>query len=636
MCCGFVGDVIGGVVDAIGSVASFVIDNALPIIETVAFDYFIAPGFGDVISSALDISSSIAGNIATGIGHAAISALNGGSLSSIAAAGLAPLIASPDIQQKVFGGSITGPGGVINSAVSSVISDPTMAKVISGAVGQAGAAGVVAAVTGGDIMKAASMAGLSSVVAQSIGQTWNTVKANVPAMDQLSTSFSNLADQIKPGLPVFTSINDMQTKLEAQAQSYNDMLAKYQDGVTIYQGELANYNNYKANSDVTNANNIAKDLNNNIIPKLNDFTTQVQDAYKSYQASQTSFTDYLTANKATIDQYTPMIQQLNSYQSQYDVMANQIQAQYSQYQLTDAIKNGDYTAAAKYQSQFENYNNQIAKVDQSAVVGHTLTNDQIKLLDQINATTDPTAQAKLIAQANSNAGFQSIKNSTPDTTVPGPTGSVTQPPASTPIAPTSMGAAVTPTSGTSYDTLPKLPANGVPSTDTTSTTPSTTPTPTPPTSNAILPTAMGAAVTPTVGGFVDKLTNSVGNIIEKGTIGTIANNITGNTPSTPKTPTLPPKPPSHVDVSTLTPVTGGLPTNLPGSTTGNTTGTTTGGLPSTGGTTTNTGTTPTQTGTGGLTSGTTSTTPTAPPAKVDVSTLKPVTDTAYLHSLGIV
>ena len=28
--CGFVGDVVGGVVDAIGSVAEFVVDNALP------------------------------------------------------------------------------------------------------------------------------------------------------------------------------------------------------------------------------------------------------------------------------------------------------------------------------------------------------------------------------------------------------------------------------------------------------------------------------------------------------------------------------------------------------------------------------------------------------------------------------
>jgi hypothetical protein len=41
--CGFVSDIFEGVVDVIGSVAEFVIDNALPIISTVALNYF-APG----------------------------------------------------------------------------------------------------------------------------------------------------------------------------------------------------------------------------------------------------------------------------------------------------------------------------------------------------------------------------------------------------------------------------------------------------------------------------------------------------------------------------------------------------------------------------------------------------------------
>jgi hypothetical protein len=46
--CGFVGDIFGGIVDVIGSVAEFVIDNALPIISTVALNYF-APGLGDFL-----------------------------------------------------------------------------------------------------------------------------------------------------------------------------------------------------------------------------------------------------------------------------------------------------------------------------------------------------------------------------------------------------------------------------------------------------------------------------------------------------------------------------------------------------------------------------------------------------------
>ena len=107
--CGFVGDIIGGVVDVIGSVAEFVIDNAFPIISTIAMNY-IAPGFGGYLSSTFGLSKDLGLMVAKGIGSAAVSAINGGSLANIATAGLTPFI--PSIGKSL--GINLDPTGFIN------------------------------------------------------------------------------------------------------------------------------------------------------------------------------------------------------------------------------------------------------------------------------------------------------------------------------------------------------------------------------------------------------------------------------------------------------------------------------------------------------------------------------------------
>jgi len=635
MCCGFVGDVIGGVVDAIGSVASFVIDNALPIIETVALTTILGPaGLG-----LSELTSTV-------ISRVAVTALNGGSLGSIAAAGLTPFI--PSIGQSL--GINLNAGSYLAEPISKVITDPTIAKIVTGAVGSAITGGAVAAVTGGDVMQAAAMAGLSGVVQQGLVKTWDVLKTNSPAIQDLSNSIQSTYNELT-GNSTYKTIQQMQADLDARANAYNAALAKYQPVEDAYQAKLDAYNAAKDAGDVNKANAIAKELNNTIIPGLNTQANSLNDMLKAYNAGQGNFQDYLKTNSADVAYVSNLEKTLNTASDHYTVLSNQINADYAQYQTLQSIQQGDYTAAAKYQQDFNAANTAIAKIDQTAEVGHDLSNQQIDLLNKIATTTDPTLKNQLISQAKLNQGFTDIAKSPPivapvvnPTTPTTPTKPVAPPPVidtrpPPPPAPTELPHAMG-----SYSDLPKLPDTGVPSTGTTDTTSTTTPTTTDtttptttPTSSSILPTSMGAAVTPTIGStFLNNLTNTVGNVIKGGVVGTLTNDILGNNTGTstqPKTPTLPPKPPSHVDVSTLTPVTGGLPANLPGKTTGTTT---TGGLPTTGGTTTNTGTTPTQTGTGGLPSGTTGTTPTTPPAKVDVSTLKPVTDTAYLHSLGIV
>jgi hypothetical protein len=116
--------------------------------------------------------------------------------------------------------------------------------------------------------------------------------------------------------------------------------------------------------------------------------------------------------------------------------------------------------------------------------------------------------------------------------------------------------------------------------------------------------------------------NAFGNAIKGGIVGNLTNQILdiGTNQPKPNQSTAPSVrvPPKHVDVSTLQPFKGNLPsTTTP---TGNA------------GQITNTGQTTTQTGNSGLTSTTTN----KPPQKVDVSTLRPVTDMNWLKSLGIV
>jgi hypothetical protein len=592
---GFVGDLVGGVVDIVGDVAGALIDNALPIIETVAFDYFVAPGFGSLISEGFDISANIAGNIASGIGHAAISAANGGSLASIAAAGLAPVLASSEIQEKVFGGAITGPNGVINSAVGKVISDPTLSKIVSGAVGQAGAAGIVAGITGGDIIKAATTAGLSSAVSQSLGGVWNTVKASTPSLENLQNDISDKSAQVKDVLPTFQKASEYQDAANSTAQEINTKLAEYNECKAYYDDLSASNGSASAiESYRVQANTLANEINNTLYPK--------------YESQLGTFNSFMEANNAAMAPYTSIISDLSNSTSQYNLLTTQINADYSQYAAINSIRTGDFTQAANFQKQFDGYNSYLTSVDPSAVVGHQLDNQQIDLLNQINNAPDEATRNQLISQAKLNQGFADIMNSPePDySKIPAYTDTTT---------PTTDTTTSTGTTNTSTDT---------------NATQQTTPPPSKVDVSKLQPTPTNI------------IQNVLSNAIKQGIVSNIVGGITGGNTSgtglgtgTQPKPTVQ-SPAKHVDVSTLKPFTGTLPTGL-SSTTPTTptspTTTQTGGL----GTTTNTTQTPTQTANSGLQSVSQPQVQAknSPAKHVDISTLTPVTNNTQLANLGL-
>jgi len=617
--CGFVGDIIGGVVDVIGSIVEVVIDNALPILETVALTAFLGP-------AGLGLSKLTA----TVISRVAVTALNGGSLMDVATAGLTPML--PSIGQAL--GVNLDASGFISKSVGEFLGNGTLGNIVAGAIGEGTTAGVMAAVTGGDVLKAATMAGLNNVVATGLSKTWDTAREYIPALaefqDSIKSGYEKLTADPKT-LSTIKTMGDLEAELTGTAQKYNEILAKYKETEPLYQSELDYYNQYKDAGQVSAANQMAKLINEGSGKLLNEYGTQLNTIYADYEAKNLGFEDFLKTNKADIDYAAPLIKEINDYQNQYDLFDNKIKADYANYAMSESVFKGDFVKASDYLKEYNDANANIAKLDQTAMVGHDLGNEQLDMLSKIASTTDEATRQQLISQAKLDPVFAEIMNS--------PLPDYTQIEAIKPSVPTATGTTTgTGTSTNPYDNLPTLPEGGIGQ--------PTPPAPTtPPTGTTGTGTGTGSTIS-NIGADVGQyLTNVVPKALEnitKGVIGNeVINAILGNDPQRPSLPTKP-RPPSKVDVSTLRPFSGNLPSNVTAGVTPvkkdpTTLTPLTGGLPTTGGTTpTTTPTTPTtntttQTPTGGLQSNQTQT----PPTKVDVSKLTPVTDTNWLKSLGI-
>jgi len=363
--CGFVGDIVGGVVDVIGSVAEFVVDNALPIISTVALNYF-APGLGSYFS--------ISQTAVKAIGGAAISAMNGGSIADIATAGLTPFL--PSIGKSL--GITLDPTGFINSSIASVLGDNVISSVISNAVGSATMAGVTAAVTGGDILKAAGMAGLSSAVGTSLSKTWDAIKEYAPTMSNIENNFKATLAQVEDLIPEYEDFQDSIDVMNERSQAYNDFIQE-DDFVATREQYQSKYDEYIDARDKFNAgdrsyldkaNSLAAELNGDLGTKMNLLADQANGLFDSQQASVQDVSRFMDNPDFNfkMQAYAPVFNELNSLQTQYDTFTNKIQADYSNFQMADALSKGDYTNATKYYTDLNNYNQAILKVEPNTTV----------------------------------------------------------------------------------------------------------------------------------------------------------------------------------------------------------------------------------------------------------------------------
>ena len=550
-----VAKVVSSVASVAVNVVKSVIKNPLPVIETIALNA-IAPGFGSAIGSTLGVSEATGVTIAKALGSAAISAANGGSLANIATAGLIPLANSPAIQQSVFGSTITGPSGIINSAVTDIIKDPTLAKIVSGAIGTAATSGLVSAVTGGDILKTMTSAGISSAVANSIGTMWSNLRSTTPKLTTAENEYSSKYNQIKDTIPLVDQAKTMENGLNTSATTFNDSLTKYNDTKSQYDDLMTKYNDAKNANNIDTANSFADQINNSIAPKLTDLANQTNSFYDNYQSKLDEYKSFMNNNADAFNTFNQVVPQLNTLQNQYDVMTNQIQGDYLKYQLTDAIKNQDFVKAADLQKQYNDVTSAIQKLDPTATLSPSFGATETDLLQKIESAPNQVTKYALMTQAKADPIFKNIISS--------PTTSYLQNAVTNLIKQGTAGAITSQIMGGGSGTPTPRPTTPVPSTKPPAhvdisllkpvTKPANIPTTTPTTpTGGLTQTTTPTTTTPTTTTPITQQPTTGGlNVATTPTNTATQTPISGLQSTTPSTASTAP---TKVDVSTLTPVT---------------------------------------------------------------------------------
>ena len=678
------GGVVKGAFNAIKSVAKFginmvksVIKNPLPTIASIGLSIY-----SGGISSALGLdkifSEATGKLIVNGIGRAAISAANGGSLSSIVAAGITPYFNSPSFQNALgsigggaLGEAIKGASKFVNTNLSSVFGD-TLGGIFTGALGDSTMAGLVAAVSGDDIVAAMGSELVSSAVSSGIGRAWDSLKTEVPKLLETEAEIKTKYNRARDSESFIDQVRKQQDVVNNLAEQISAPSVKYQQLKSEYDAKLAQYDAAVAIEDITTANSIADELNTNIIPNLEQFVGNYGDFADTYVASNLmpqyenakAYLDSLiNNNQSIIDDYISDVTDLGSLQKSYELGANKILAENAEFKMTEEIAKGNFTEASNFYKELENFNKDILELDPNAItVTPSIDVNAQTLLKDIYSTSDETLKNQLIAQANLNQQFNDIRTNAPVITPTPPTVPETPAPIEptpveptipetpapvqpTPVTPVVPEAPITDDRAPGYGDLPTLPEGGIgqptPSVPTTTTPPTT---PSTGTGSNIIDNVIGGA-----GNLLENAINKAPTVIENALIGgatnAVVNEILDNKPPTRPTITKT-RPPAKADVGTLRPYTGslfgettttpttpvgGLPTTPASKVDPSTLTPYTGSLSFLGQTTTPPTNTTTQTPSGGLQSNQTQT----PPTKVDVSRLTPVTDINMLKSLGI-
>ena len=667
------GGVVKGAFNVVKSVAKFgvnmvksVIKNPLPVIATIGLS-FAAPGIASAMGLSKTFGAGLGKTIVNGIGRAAISAATGGNLSSIVAAGITPFFNSPEFSKALsglgggsVGNALTNITDFVSKPLTAVFGD-ALGSVFTGALGDSSVAGLVAAVTGQDIVKAMGSEFATSVVSAGLARSWNALKAEVPRLLQSEADIEQKALDakiMKDTTPSIGKVESLQYSLNKNITEANALLEEYnaittaaenanryadlannatnQEDFDFYEKEFkkyeAEYNSYPP----TRLDELANTINQLYVPSINEEKALLEAEYN--------------ANKSVIDDYISKVNEVGQLNKGYELGIGKVLGETTDLKMNNAIAQGDFIEASKFYNELEAINKNLLEIDPSAItVAPSIDLNSQNLLRDIYSASDETLKNQLIAQANLNQQFNDIRTNAFVLTPTPPTVPETPAPAQpTPEQPSIVDAVAetpTPTEPTPTQppvqptpTQPTIPVTPVQPTPVTPVVPETPPTDDRAPGYADLPTlpeggigqpAPPAPTTPitppsgsnTIGNIIGGVGNAAGNVLQNALIGAgtnaIVNEILGNEPPRRPPPVNKPRPPSKVDVSTLTPFTGTLPSGLAP----------TGGLP------TNTTQTPTQTPNSGLTS---TTQPKTPPTKVDVSTLTPVTDTNWLKSLGIV
>jgi hypothetical protein len=302
-----------------------VIKNPLPTIATIALGYF-APGFAQ-FSGLTKAFGKVAGElIVNGVGRAAISAANGGKLSSIVAAGITPFFNSP-----IFNDFVSGlGGGIVRESLNKVtdfVSKPLTAvfgddwgKIFTGALGDSSVAGLVAAVSGEDIISAMGSELVSSAVGKGIAKSWNTLKTEVPKLLQSEVDIEQKildAKIMKDTTPSIGKIESLQYNINKNTTEANLLIDEYN-----YFSNLADTAETQADYDfnVGKANEIANSINQFYVPSLNEEKAILEAEYN--------------ANKLVVDDYISKINEVGQLSKSYELGVGKVLAENADFKIS--------------------------------------------------------------------------------------------------------------------------------------------------------------------------------------------------------------------------------------------------------------------------------------------------------------
>jgi hypothetical protein len=583
------GGVVKGAFGVVKSVAKFginmvksVIKNPLPTIATIALGVY-APQ----IAGSLGLSKTWGATIVNSIGRAAITAANGGKLSSIVAAGITPFFNSPEFSKAI--GSLGG--GTVSKALTSVndfiktplvnVFGPDWGSTFAGAIGDSSMAGLVAAVSGEDIAAAMGSELATSIVGKGIAKTWNNLKTEVPKLLQAEVDIEQKALDAKimrDTTPTIGKVSSLQYSINKNVTEANELIEEYNSIEKVANTYLEAANNATSQAEfdanekayyeqARKLDNIANEINQLYVPSINEEKILLENEYNT--------------NKSVIDDYISRIDEVGQLSKNYELGVGKVLAENTDFKMTDAIARGDFTEASKFYNDLENINKSLLEIDPNTItVSPSIDISSQTLLKDIYSTADETLKNQLIAQANLNQQFNDIRANAPITTPVTPTVPETPTPEApapveptpveptipetptsvepTPVTPTVPETPITDDRAPGYADLPTLPESGIGQPTPSVPTAPTTPTTTPPsgTGSNIIDNVIGGA-----GNLLENAINKAPTVIENALIGgatnAVVNEILGNEP--PKRPTInKPRPPAKADVGTLRPYTGSL------------------------------------------------------------------------------
>ena len=390
------GGVVKGAFNVVKSVVKYginmvksVIKNPLPTIATIALGYF-APGFAQ-FSGLTKAFGKVAGElIVNSVGRAAISAANGGKLSSIVAAGITPFFNSPIFNDFVGGLG----GGIVGESLKKVtefVSKPLTAvfgeqwgNIFTGALGDSSVAGLVAAVSGEDIISAMGSELVSSAVGKGIAKSWDTLKTEVPKLLQSEVDIDQKlldAKIMKDTTPVIGKVESLQYSINKNITDANGLIEEYNkiDEVAKIAGDNANYyadlaNNATTQEDfdfneqqykkyeaeystyVPKLDNIANTINQLYIPTINEEKAILEAEYNSPES------------KASIDAYISKVDEIGQLNKSYELGVGKVLAENNDFKMVNAIAQGNFTEASKFYNELENVNKSLLEIDPNAII----------------------------------------------------------------------------------------------------------------------------------------------------------------------------------------------------------------------------------------------------------------------------